>query len=88
MTIRTTKTTITFRAPFLLDGMETPQACGTYNVETDEELIEGLSFPVYKRVGMRLLLSRDPQRPGTIEELVIDPAALAVALAKDAKDHA
>jgi len=88
MTIRTSKSTITFHAPFLLDGMEAPRAGGTFNVETDEELIEGLSLPVYKRVGMRLLLSPDPQHPGIIEELIVDPAALARALAKDAKDHA
>jgi hypothetical protein len=86
MTVRTTRPKVTFHAPFILDGMESPQPCGTYNVETDEELIQGLSFPVYKRIGMRLLLTNQ-QRPGVVEELVIDPAALTVALAKDSKDH-
>ena len=47
MTMRTSRRTVTFARPFSLRGIETEQPAGTYAVETDEELLEGLSFPAY-----------------------------------------
>jgi hypothetical protein len=44
MTARTTRTTVTFRHPFLLKGAERMMPAGDYGVITDEELIDGLSF--------------------------------------------
>jgi len=37
--------TVTFRHPFRIKGIERQLQAGAYEVVTDEELIEGLSFP-------------------------------------------
>ena len=52
--MRTTETEITFTRPFRLESLVEPQEAGTYRLITDEELIEGLSFPAYRRVAMHL----------------------------------
>jgi hypothetical protein len=50
MTLRTHRETLTFAHPFTLSGVEDVQAPGAYMVQTDEELLEGLSFLAYRRV--------------------------------------
>ena len=35
--------------PVKLEGVDRELPAGSYRVTTDEELIEGLSFPVYRR---------------------------------------
>ncbi len=50
MTMRTTTKTVTFRRPFYLKGVDRLLPPEDYRVVTDEELIEGLSFPAYRRV--------------------------------------
>jgi hypothetical protein len=50
MTTRTSKKTVTFRRPFVLGGFDEVLPAGAYSVETDEELLEGISFPAYRRV--------------------------------------
>ena len=47
MTIRTSKKTETFKRPFVLGGFDEVLPAGTYSVETDEMLLEGISFPAY-----------------------------------------
>lgn len=46
MTIRTTINHVSFARPFALPGMPRHCPAGTYGIETVEELVEGLSFPV------------------------------------------
>ena len=50
MITRTKRVTLTFKHPFSLKGVDRPLAPGQYEVVSDEELIEELSFPVYRRV--------------------------------------
>ncbi|HSR56277.1 MAG TPA: hypothetical protein VLN73_08540 [Alphaproteobacteria bacterium] len=50
MTVRTTKKTVTFVNSFKLGDFEEVLPPGTYDVETDEELLEGLSFHAYRRI--------------------------------------
>ena len=50
MTARTLSKTVAFTKPFLLKGVDRILPAGDYRVVTDEELIEGLSFPVYRRI--------------------------------------
>ena len=50
MTLRTHRETLVFTHPFTLSGVEDVQAPGAYMVQTDEELLEGLSFLAYRRV--------------------------------------
>lgn len=80
MTTRTTNRTITFRRPFLLSGFESEQPAGAYVVDTEEELLESISFPAWRRVATTIRL----QRNGTTEYLRIDPVELDDASAKDA----
>jgi hypothetical protein len=47
---RTTRKIVTFIYPFLLKGIDRTLPPGDYQVVTDEELIDGLSFPAYRRV--------------------------------------
>jgi hypothetical protein len=67
MSSRTTHTTVTFEHPFSLKGLDGPQAPGTFKVQTDDELMEGVSFPAYRRTLLRLigpdLSNRLPLRP-------------------------
>jgi hypothetical protein len=50
MIARTLSKTVVFSKPFLLKGVDRLLPAGDYRVVTDEELIEALSFPVYRRV--------------------------------------
>jgi hypothetical protein len=77
--IRTKRSKLTFRHAFSLKGMDRLLPAGDYEIVTDEELIEGLSFPVYRRVASWIMA---PSRSST-EMLVIDPADLAAAHARD-----
>jgi len=52
MTTRTHRATYSFVRPFALAGVDHMLPPGTYDVITDEELIDGLSFPVYRRLSM------------------------------------
>lgn len=84
MTTRTTKSTVTFQRPFRLDAFEAPLPAGRYFIETDEELLEGVSFPVYRRTAIVMQLIQDPLRLGVTESVMIDPARLEELLAGDA----
>jgi hypothetical protein len=44
---RTNRKTLTFIHPFFLKAVHRTLPPGDYQVVTDEELIDGLSFPVY-----------------------------------------
>jgi hypothetical protein len=80
MTTRTREKSVSFRNSFLLKGVDRPLPAGDYRVTTDEELIEGLSFPVYRRVATMIFVQA--QR-GTVEMVTIDPADLHAALQRD-----
>ena len=41
---------VTFRHGFMLKGMDAAPPPGTYDIEIDEELLEGLSFMVRRRM--------------------------------------
>jgi len=83
MLTRTKRVTLTFRHPFSLKGVDRRLAAGEYEVVTDEELIEGLSFPVYRRVATLIFLRADAGRQASIEMVNVDPADLAAAHQRD-----
>ena len=76
MTIRTQRKTVTFARPFAVIGLDDLQPAGTYTVETEEELIDGLSFPAYRRIATSILLPAHPAKPGWSEVAQIDPREL------------
>ena len=80
MTIRTSTKTVTFNHPFVLGGLGRPLPAGAYRIETDEELLDGTSVPVFRRVQTVIHLQ---VKPGVSETRVIDPQALDAALQRD-----
>jgi hypothetical protein len=83
MTMRTIKRTVTFARPFKLGVSDTELPAGRYLIETDEELVDGASFPVYRRTATIMQLIADPLRPGITETMTIDPLQLEAALEAD-----
>ena len=83
MTIRTTRTTVTFKRSFLLSGIDEEQPAGVYDIETDEERLEGLSFPAYRRVLTLIHLHPKTSNPGLSQSMRIDPDELKAALQRD-----
>ena len=82
MIARSREKTVSFTKPFVLAGVDHALPAGEYRVKTDEELIEGISFPVYRRVATMIFVPAQTQR-GAIEMFTIDPAALQAALGRD-----
>jgi hypothetical protein len=56
---------------------------GEYRVVTDEELIEGLSFPVCRRAATMIFLPAESGTASTIEMVTIDPQDLQAAQERD-----
>jgi hypothetical protein len=82
MSTRTTRRTVTFDKPFFLEGIGRSLPAGAYEVITDEELIEELSFPVYRRIATMMLVPAQSSL-SSVEMLTIDPTELATALGRD-----
>jgi hypothetical protein len=76
MTVRTSRKTVTFRRPFSLSGLDEMQPAGTYTVETNEELLEGPSFPAWRRTATVILLRPQAGAVGLGHDLEIDPVEL------------
>ena len=85
MTTRSSKRTVTFVRPFRLGGSSVEFPAGRYFIETDEERVDELSFPFYRRTATMMQLIADPLRPGVTETAIIDPLELEAALKADAE---
>lgn len=84
MTIRSRRETITFRHPFRIKGLDRALPAGDYEVVTDEEMIEGLSFAVYRRVATMIVVPAAPPCRSTMEMISIGSVDLADAQRIDA----
>lgn len=77
---RTTTKTVTFTRPFELSGIGRVLAAGNYVVETDEELIESLSFPAYRRTATWIHLppsdGQSHAEIGMSQTVLVDPDEL------------
>ena len=82
MSMRSRSETITFKHPFRIKGIDRLLPPGAYEVTTDEEMIEGLSFASFRRVATMIMVPA-PRGSG-IEMISIDPAELADAQRLDA----
>ena len=81
--IRSTTMDITFCHPFALKGLESAVPSGTYRIDIEEEQIDGLSFPAYRRLATFI---RVPVagRSDCSQDLLVDPKELERALERDA----
>jgi hypothetical protein len=84
MTIRTRKEMIVFTHPFRIKGVDRTLPEGTYEIIGEEELIEGLSFPCYRRTGTFIIAPGAPPYQSSTEMIQISPLDLADAQRLDA----
>jgi hypothetical protein len=83
MATRTQRKTVAFGRSFLVKGIDRVLPPGDYVIVTDEELIEGLSFPVYRRVSTAMMVPAE-NRASSVEMLIINPRDLEAAQERDA----
>ena len=84
MTMRSRLEVITFRHPFWIKGIDRVLPPGAYDVVTDEELIEGLSFASFRRVATMIMVPAAPPRGSTMEMISIGSVDLSDAQRIDA----
>jgi hypothetical protein len=84
MIARSLSKTVVFCRPFLLKGIDRTLSAGEYRVVTDEELIEGLSFPVYRRVSTMIFVPAQSHGASSVEMVTIHPDDLQAAQDRDA----
>jgi hypothetical protein len=72
---------MTFVRPFTLKGVDRILPAGNYRVVTDEELIDELSFPVYRRVSTMIFVPA--KSASSVEMVAIDPQDLQAAQEHD-----
>lgn len=85
MAARTTRKSVIFSNPFILSGLDEILPSGIYEVETDEELMEGLSFQAYRRVLTVIQLPSSSGNPLLTRAFMVDPDDLDAAISRDQK---
>lgn len=85
MTTRSRRETVQFRHPFRLKGIDRLLSPGAYEVVTDEEMIEGLSFPSFRRVATMIMVPGTAPRSSSTEMISISPDDLSDAQRDDAR---
>jgi hypothetical protein len=84
MTMRSRRETITFRHPFRIKGIDRQLSAGAYEVVTDEEMIEGLSFASFRRVATMIMVPGAAPRASSMEMISISANDLSDAQRIDA----
>lgn len=77
--LRTTRSTICFNDPFVLPSLDVHLPAGTYEIDTEEQIIEGNERRVYVRIATLLHV----RSTGKVETMIVDPGELNAALQKD-----
>lgn len=84
MTVRSRKETMVFVHPFCVKGVGRTLPAGTYDIISEDDLIEGLSFPCYRRVGTFIMAPGEPPYQSSIEMIEVAARDLADAKRIDA----
>src|SRR3984957_14555210 len=84
MTTRSRRETVTFRHSFRIRGIDRELPAGAYEVITDEEMIEGLSFASFRRVATMIMVPAAAPRSAAMEMISISSIALSDAQRIDA----
>jgi hypothetical protein len=79
--MRTTKSTVTFQAPFILNKEVGELPAGSYDIEIDEEEMLTPEWSGYRRMAVYFYV----QNQRSTRMLVIDPVDLDSALERDAE---
>jgi|tagenome__1003787_1003787.scaffolds.fasta_scaffold20525357_2 hypothetical protein len=83
LTIKTTRSTVSFTNPFTLHNVDGVQPAGEYAVIVDDELIEGLSRVAYRRVATLFQTPAVGATQRQIQLISISQAELDAVLMKD-----
>ena len=84
MESRTTTAVVEFHRPFRLSSRTGSLPAGRYRVDTEEEMLTGISFPAWRRTSMTIM-RHDLGSGRLVQSLSITPAELAAALAADGR---
>jgi hypothetical protein len=84
VTTRSRRETVHFKHSFRIRGVDRLLPPGPYEVVTDEEMIEGLSFPCFRRVATLMMVPGAPPRNSTVEMISISSVDLSNAQREDA----
>src|SRR5580692_10113240 len=71
MTTRSRRETVHFKHPFRIKGIDRLLPSGAYEVVTDEEMIEGLSFASFRRVATMIMVPAAAPHSSTMEMISI-----------------
>ena len=82
MITRSRSTSVAFSHPFQLKGVDRILPPGDYRVVTDEELIQELSFPVWRRISTMIFVPGQSY-VSSMEMVTIDPRDLEAAQNRD-----
>ena len=84
MTTRSRRETVRFKRAFRIRGVDRLLPAGAYEVITDEEMIEGLSFPCFRRVATLMMIPGAAPRQSSMEMISISSVDLSDAQREDA----
>ncbi len=84
MTTRSRRETVHFRHSFRIKGIDRLLPAGAYEVVTDEEMIEGLSFASFRRVATMIMVPCAAPRQSSTEMISISSVDLSDAQRIDA----
>src|SRR5438105_2290486 len=73
---RSRRETVLFKHPFRIASVERPLPAGSYEIITDEESMEGLSFPSFQPVATMMMVPAPPPRSSCVEMVMISPIDL------------
>lgn len=84
MESRITSEVVEILHPFRLSSSNAPLPAGRYRVDTEAEMLDGLSFAAWRRTSMTI--TQHCRAPGQlVQALSITPSELAAALAADGR---
>src|SRR3546814_18680176 len=81
MTVRSTRSSVTFASPFRLPGFDAPLPAGSYAVDTEEEAIAGNVRTVFHRIATTLVV----ETTGRVEHRAVDPKDPETAFRQDSE---
>jgi hypothetical protein len=84
MTTRTRRETVHFKHPFWIKGIDRLLPPGAYEVVTDDEMIEGLSFASFRHVATMIMVPCATPRRSATEMVSISSIDLSDARRVDA----
>lgn len=82
--MRSRSETVVFKHSFCIKGVDRQLPAGSYEIVTDEEMIEGLSFASFRRVATMIMVPGAPPNLSSMQMFSIGSVDLADAQRIDA----